>query len=255
MGIPHSHRRRGEASLVSLKIGLWCMPPDGGAGGRLNLVHGARQIAGASPRDCRPAPSRFGAWLAVPVVVHDRMVRPLARADLLFAGTAAATLLLTVFTMPLTPCTVAAPCRPEPVTAFVVGLLAAVAAMSFVHRWSDVGAAAACAVVWPISDRFDDADLGWRGVSSADTGSCHGDSGAAAGARDRRGATGSAATTTRTASAAVFRPAPWRPAYCCWSAGSPPPGGRCGGGTGSPSRRRPHAQRPRRRRSHRCGTT
>jgi hypothetical protein len=92
------------------------------------------------------------------------MVRPLPRADLLVAGTAAAILLLTVFTMPQAPCTVAAPCRPEPVTAFAVGLLAAVAAMSFVHRWSAVGAAVACAVVWPISDRFDDADLGWRGL-------------------------------------------------------------------------------------------
>jgi hypothetical protein len=96
-------------------------------------------------------------------MVHDRMVRPLPRADLVVAGTAAAILLLTVFTMPQAPCTVAAPCRPEPVTAFAVGLLAAVAAMSFVHRWSAVGAAVVCTVVWPVSGRFDDADLGWRG--------------------------------------------------------------------------------------------
>ncbi len=90
-------------------------------------------------------------------------MRPFPRADLVVAGAAGMIFLLTVLTMPEIPCTVAAPCRPEPVTALAVGVLAAVAVMSFVHRWAAVVAAVVCSVLWPVSDRVDESGLGWRG--------------------------------------------------------------------------------------------
>ncbi|MFB9185307.1 hypothetical protein ACFFX1_44920 [Dactylosporangium sucinum] len=90
-------------------------------------------------------------------------MRPYPRADHLVAGTAATVLLLTVFTVPDVPCT-ADRCDPEPVMSIAVGVLAATAVMSYLHRWAAVGAAVVCAVLWPIADRVDDSQLGWRAL-------------------------------------------------------------------------------------------
>ncbi|MEV6923755.1 hypothetical protein AB0M46_04465 [Dactylosporangium sp. NPDC051485] len=90
-------------------------------------------------------------------------MRPYPRADHLVAGAAAAVLLLTVFTVPDVSCT-AGGCDPEPVMSIAAGVLAATAVMSYLHRWAAVGAAAVCAVLWPIAGRVDESQLGWRAL-------------------------------------------------------------------------------------------
>ncbi|MFC5002776.1 hypothetical protein ACFPIJ_33730 [Dactylosporangium cerinum] len=90
-------------------------------------------------------------------------MRPYPKANHFVAGTAAAMLLLTVYTVPDVPCT-AGGCGPEPVTSVAVGVAAATAVMSYLHRWAAVCAAVLCAVLWPVADRADDSQLGWRAM-------------------------------------------------------------------------------------------
>ncbi|MEU0556683.1 hypothetical protein [Dactylosporangium sp. NPDC006015] len=90
-------------------------------------------------------------------------MHPYPKADHFVAGTAAAMLLLTVYTVPDVPCT-AGGCGPEPVTSVAVGMAAATAVMSYLHRWAAVCAAVLCAVLWPVADRADDSQLGWRAM-------------------------------------------------------------------------------------------
>ncbi|XVU29254.1 hypothetical protein ACQPZJ_19960 [Actinoplanes sp. CA-054009] len=89
-------------------------------------------------------------------------MRPNPMADLAVAGTAVAIFLVTLFSIPIAACTAAAPCEPEPVSALGLGALAAVAAMSYVHRWAAVAAAAVCVVLWPLGGRLEETGLGWR---------------------------------------------------------------------------------------------
>ncbi|MDR7277593.1 hypothetical protein [Catenuloplanes atrovinosus] len=96
------------------------------------------------------------------VVRMDRAARPRPYADHVIAAVAASIFLITVFTVPEQPCTAADPCGPEPVTATAVGALCAAAVMVYLHRPAAVWAAAASAVLWPLSIITDDSGLGWR---------------------------------------------------------------------------------------------
>ncbi|MFF5083317.1 hypothetical protein ACFY36_40255 [Actinoplanes sp. NPDC000266] len=89
-------------------------------------------------------------------------MRTKPRADLAVAATAVAIFLVTLFSIPIAKCTAAAPCEPEPVSSLGLGALAAVVAMSYVHRWAAVAAAAVCAVLWPLGGRLEETGLGWR---------------------------------------------------------------------------------------------
>ncbi|BAL89172.1 hypothetical protein AMIS_39520 [Actinoplanes missouriensis 431] len=89
-------------------------------------------------------------------------MRPHPRADFFVVGVAVTIFALIIFTTPDPPCSVADACDAEPVTSIAVSLVAAVAVMSFLHRWSAVAAAVACVVMWPIADRVDDVGMGWR---------------------------------------------------------------------------------------------
>lgn len=89
-------------------------------------------------------------------------MRPHPRADLAVAGAALLVFLVTLFTIPDHACSNAAPCDAEPVASLGIGLLAAVAVMTFVHRWAAAAVAVLCAVVWAVTDRADDSGLGWR---------------------------------------------------------------------------------------------
>ncbi|WP_430782075.1 hypothetical protein [Actinoplanes sp. G11-F43] len=89
-------------------------------------------------------------------------MRPHPRADLAVVGAAVLVFLLTLFTIPDLRCSTAAPCDAEPVTSLGIGLLAAVAVTTFLHRWAAAALAVACLGLWAAADRADDAGLEWR---------------------------------------------------------------------------------------------